>query len=89
MYRAFLMSRNASVELWSYDQNFLVDNSCFEELTLQQLVIDFTNVRKASISFVDTLSKNQLKIKGFARQYEITKYKLLIQWRQLRKLILP
>ena len=72
IFRAFLMSRNELVQLWGYDQNFLVDNSRFEELTLQQLRTDLLNVRKASISFVETLSESQLKIKGMAQQYEIT-----------------
>lgn len=72
IYRAFLMSRNESVQLWGYDQNFLVDNSRFEELTFQQLVADFSNVRQASGSFVDSLSRSQLEIKGMAGRYEIT-----------------
>ena len=71
-FRAFLMSRNESVQLWGYDQNFLIDNSRFEELTFKQLMTDFINVRKASYSFVETLSESQLKIEGLARQYEIT-----------------
>lgn len=72
MFRAFLLSRNKSVELWGYDQNSLVENSRFEEMTFQQLITDFQNVRKASISFVNGLSKSQLNIKGMAGQYEIT-----------------
>ena len=72
IFRAFLLSRNESVQLWGYDQNFLVNNSRFEELTMRQLVSDFANVRRASASFIDTLSERQLKIKGWARQYEIT-----------------
>ena len=72
MFRAFQLSRNEIVQLWGYDQNFLVNNSRFDELTMQQLVTDYVNVRKASVSFIDTLSKSQLKIKGWARQYEIT-----------------
>ena len=72
MYRAFLMSRNELVQLWGYDQNFLVENSRFEELPWQKLVTDFENVRKASASFVEALSESQLRIKGWARQYEIT-----------------
>jgi len=72
MYRAFLMSRKELVQLWGYDQNSLVRNSRFEELTFQELITDFLNVRKASISFVEALSERQLKIKGMARQYEIT-----------------
>jgi len=70
--RAFLMSRNELVQLWGYNQNFLVDNSRFEELTLQQLRTDFLNVRKASISFVEALSESQLRIKGMAQHYEVT-----------------
>lgn len=72
IFRAFLMSRNELVELWGYDQNFLIDNSRFDELTLKQLITDFVNVRKASFSFIEALSENQLKIKGLAREYEIT-----------------
>ncbi len=36
MFRAFLMSRNESVQLWGYDQNFLEKNWRFEVLSLQQ-----------------------------------------------------
>jgi uncharacterized damage-inducible protein DinB len=72
IFRAFLLSRNELVQLWGYDQNALVDNSRFEELTLQQLMTDFINVRKASLSFVEALSQSQLKIKGRAEQYEVT-----------------
>ncbi len=72
IFRSFQLSRNDIVQLWGYDQNFLVNNSRFEELTMQQLVTDLLNVRKASLSFIDTLSENQLMLKGWARQYEIT-----------------
>jgi len=72
MHRAFLLSRNELVQLWGYDQNSLVDNSRFEELTFQQLKTDFLNVRQASISFIEGLSESQLQIKGDARQYEVT-----------------
>jgi len=72
MYRAFLMSRNQLVQLWGYDQDSLVEHSRFEELTFQEIKTDFFNVRKSSISFIEALSEDQLKIKGNARQYEIT-----------------
>ncbi len=72
MFRAFQLSRNESIELWGYDQNLLVKNARFDELTIDQLIQDMSNVRKASQSFVNTLSPKQLKIKGKARQYEIT-----------------
>lgn len=72
IFRAFLMSRNELVELWGYDQNLLIDNSRFDELTPKELINDFINVRKASISFIEALSEKQLKIKGLAQQHEIT-----------------
>jgi len=72
MYRAFLMSRNEAVELWGYDQNLLIDNSRFDELTLKELITDFVNVRKASISFIGALSEKQLKIIGQVQHYKTT-----------------
>jgi uncharacterized damage-inducible protein DinB len=71
IFRAFLMSRNEKVELWGYDQNSLVNNSRFEELTFSELLTDYKNVRKATISFIESLSESQLNLKGWARQYEI------------------
>ena len=72
IFRAFLLSRNDEVELWGYDQNLLVSNSRFEELTFSQLLTNYKNVRKATISFIESLSKSQLNKKGWARQHEIT-----------------
>ncbi|MBC9797789.1 DinB family protein [Sinomicrobium weinanense] len=72
MFRAFQLSRNEKIQLWGYDQEFLVNNSRFNELSMQLLLADFLNVRKASVSFIDTLSKDQLQRKGWARQYKIT-----------------
>ena len=66
------------MQLWGYDQNFLVSRSRFDELAMSQLIIDFANVRRASGSFVETLSDKQLAIKGWARQYEITLREFLI-----------
>lgn len=72
MFRAFQLSRGQVVQLWGYDQNLLVAKSRFSELTMRQLIEDLVNVRRASLSFVKTLSKSQLEIVGNARQYEIT-----------------
>lgn len=72
MFRAFQLSRKEEVQLWGYDQNSLVNNSRFDELTLPQLLTDYCNVREASQSFIDTLSEDQFKIKGWARQHEVS-----------------
>lgn len=69
--RAFFLSRNQQAELWGYDQNSLVDNSRFDELTFKELIKDFECVRESSISFIKGLSENQLNIKGKVRQYDV------------------
>jgi uncharacterized damage-inducible protein DinB len=71
-YRALRFSRKDTTLLPGYDQNTLVDNSRFDELSLQQLLTDFKNVRNATNSFVDSLSEKQLNLKGTAWKYELT-----------------
>ena len=71
-YRALRFSRKDTTQLSGYDQNLFVDNSRFEELSLQHLVTDLKNVRKATNSFIDSLSEEQLSLKGFAWKYELT-----------------
>ncbi len=78
MSRAFLLSRKEQVELWGYDQEKLVANSRFEALTFQQLITDFKNVRNASMSFIASLSDEQLKLIGNARQYHISLHDFLL-----------
>ncbi len=71
MFRAFQLSRNVDIQLWGYDQEFLTSNSRFDVLKMELLVSDFYNVRKASISFIETLSEAQLKKTGTAGSYRI------------------
>src|SRR5678815_4994899 len=61
-YRALRFSRKDTTLLPGYDQNLFVDNSRFDELSLQQLLADFKNVRLASNSFIDSLSPAQLNL---------------------------
>jgi len=72
MSRAFWLSRNEKLELWGYDQEALVKNARFDELTMEQLITDIASVRQSSLSFIDTLSEGQLKIEGKARQYPVS-----------------
>ena len=71
-YRALRFSRKDTAQLPGYDQNLFVDNSRFDELSLQQLLTDFKNVRSATNSFIDGLSESQLNLKGVAWKYELT-----------------
>jgi len=72
IHRAFLLSRKSKVELWGYDQVSLVAHSRFEALSMQHMVSDFQNVRKASASFANALSQEQLELKGTAGPYTIS-----------------
>ena len=71
-YRVLRFSRGDATQLPGYDQNLFVVNSRFDELNLQQLITDLKNVRTATKSFIDSLSEEQLKLKGFAWKYELT-----------------
>lgn len=71
-YLALRFSRKDATPLPGYDQNLLVDNSRFDELSLHQLLTDFKNVRAATNSFIDSLSPSQLLLKGKAWKYELT-----------------
>jgi uncharacterized damage-inducible protein DinB len=71
-YRALRFSRKDKTALPGYDQNIFVDNSRFDEQPASQLIQDFENVRNASNSFIQSLSKEQLRLTGTAWKYELT-----------------
>jgi hypothetical protein len=71
-YRALRFSRNDKTLLPGYDQNLLVENSRFHEQSMSQLIDDFENVRNATISFIKSLSPEQLLRTGTAWKFELT-----------------
>ncbi len=71
VYRMLRFTRKDTTQLPGYDQNLFVANSRFDELTLQQLVADFQNVRNATISFVSGLSEAQLNLRGLVWNFEL------------------
>lgn len=71
-YRILRFSRKDTSQLEGYDQELFVKNSRFDELSSQQLIEDFKNVRKATVSLIGTLSEQQLNLKGFAWKFEMT-----------------
>lgn len=71
-YRALRFSRNDETKLPGYDQNVFVDNSRFDELSLQLLITDLKNVRNATNSFIEGLNEHQLNLKGIAWKYELS-----------------
>lgn len=72
MYRILRFTRKDPTLLPGYDQDLLVDNSRFDEISWQDLLEDFQNVRNASLSFIKSLSPAQLLLTGKARKYEMT-----------------
>lgn len=71
-YRALRFSRKDKTPLPGYDQNTFVDNSRFDEQPVSQLITDLENVRNASVSLIQSLSKEQLSLTGTAWKYELT-----------------
>jgi uncharacterized damage-inducible protein DinB len=72
LYRALRFSRNDKTQLHGYDQDLFVNNSRFDELSFDELITDFENVRTASNSFIGSLSEAQLGRKGTAYKHELT-----------------
>ena len=71
-YRALRFSRNDKTLLPGYDQNVYVENSRFDDQNIKDLVQDFQYVRNATISFMNSLSPQQLSLTGTAWKYELT-----------------
>ena len=71
-YRILRFSRKDNTELSGYDQNLLVENARFDELSYADLLTDFKNVRQATMSLLKGLSDEQLQLKGKAWVFELT-----------------
>ncbi|MFI1771898.1 DinB family protein [Thalassobellus citreus] len=72
MYRALCFSRKDKTLLPGYEQNLYVENSRFNEQPFSQLLTDLDNVRNASLSFIESLSPEQLLLTGKAWKFELT-----------------
>lgn len=71
-YRMLCFSRKDSTLLPGYDQDMFVENSRFDEQSFAQLLNDFENVRTATLSFIRSLSEEQLQLTGKAWKFELT-----------------
>ncbi len=71
-YRALRFSRKDTTPLAGYEQELLVENSRFNELSYRDLLQDFWNVRRATISMMNSFSAEQLRLKGMAWKFELT-----------------
>src|SRR6186997_1236036 len=70
-YRALRFSRKDTTPLPGYDQELLVKNSRFNDMHSIDLIKDFKNVRRATLSLIDSFSNEQLQLKGVASKFEL------------------
>ena len=77
MYRTLRFSRNDNTPLPGYDQELMVRNSRFHEMSGKDLIEDFRNVRRSTISLMDSFSEEQLQRKGMAWKFELTVEEML------------
>jgi len=71
-YRTLRFSRKDDTLLPGYDQDTLVNGSRFDEQTYSDLLEDFRNVRRATQTFIRSLSPEQLQLTGKAWKYVMT-----------------
>jgi len=71
-YRILRFSRKDPTPLPTYDQDLFVVNSRFNEISYEDILDDFKNVRRATISLMNSLSADQLQLKGIASNTELT-----------------
>jgi len=65
-YRCFRIARNDKTALAGYDQNEYVDSSSIRLKTMDELIGEFIAVRDSSISFLKSISGENLKNVGVA-----------------------
>lgn len=76
-YRILRFSRKDPTLLPGYDQEVFVKNSRFDEMKGSELLGDFKNVRQSTISLMNSLSDEQLQLKGKAWKFELTVEEML------------
>ena len=65
-YRCFRIARNDKTALAGYDQNDYVEPSLAQHKTMEELISEFIAVRNSSISFLKSISNENLKNVGVA-----------------------
>ncbi|WP_027391980.1 DinB family protein [Aquimarina latercula] len=66
MYRCFRIARNDLTPLAGYDQNIYIDPSGANQKSMSELIGEFKIVRQNSISFLNSISNDQLMYIGNA-----------------------
>jgi uncharacterized damage-inducible protein DinB len=66
MYRCFRIARNDKTSLAGFDQNIYIEPSNASNKTIEVLIDEFKSVRQSSITLLDSLSDENLKLIGFS-----------------------
>ncbi len=70
VYRLLRISRKDTTSLEGYDQEILLKGARFNELDYELVLNDYKAVRMASVSFIRTLSQEQLALVGQIWKFE-------------------
>ena len=76
-YRALRFARNDMKEMHGYDQDYFVQNSRYNERTLDSLSKEFVLLRKSNMIFFQNLNDVELERKGMAAE-RLTSVKALL-----------
>lgn len=71
-YRAIRFSRNDTTELQGFDEDWYVNNSNGNDRNFNDLLEEFTNIRKASISLFTSFTPEMLTLSGSANGSIVT-----------------
>lgn len=71
-YRAIRFSRNDTTELQGFDEDWYVNNSNGNDRNFTDLLEEFTNIRKASISLFTSFTPEMLTMSGSANGSDVT-----------------
>ncbi len=71
-YRALRISRKDTTSLPGYDEDLLAANDFTSELTLKQIIDDFVNVRRATITLFKNMNPEALDFAGEGNGFKLT-----------------
>lgn len=71
-YRALRFSRNDATELPGYDENWFVSNSNGNERSIEELLNEFSLVRKSSIALLKSFTEEMFLLSGTANNADMT-----------------
>ncbi len=72
MYRALRIARGDETPLQGFDQDAFMPTGNFDQRSLQSLIDEFRNIRKSSLSLLESLSEEDLARMGMASEVPVS-----------------